>query len=228
MEKKLNLHDLFGVLFPGAVLWAAILAFATLSGLAETEFEWSETLALLPVAYVTGLLIQQLASWRLHEANIALQLLDMDDQTFSDQFKQQIKLAFEEIFRLPADLDRRSRQLMFDQCYDYVIQQNKAVYVENHYATYSMCRSMLFVAPVIAVLVITLIVNASIAVGGRVFLIALTLAVTALALTTFNRARSRFIKRFAASVYRSFYSSYSDARLPKPTTAPATLPDDDE
>lgn len=214
MEKKLNLHDLFGVLFPGAILWASIVAFLMLSGTLNAKFDWSATLALLPVAYVTGLLIQQIASRRFHEARIALTLMDARDVTFSAEFKERIKLAFEEVFRLPADPDDRSRQMMFDQCYDYVIQQNKGVYVESHYATYSLCRSMLLVCPVIAILSVVLVVRTPITLGARVFLLTLILALTALALNMFSWARNRFIKSFSARVYRSFYSAYRDCQTP--------------
>lgn len=228
MEKKFNLHDLFGVFFPGAIVWASVLAFSRLSGRLTSGFDWSATLALLPVAYVTGLLIQQTVSRRFHNSKIALTLMDLSDTTFSDEFKNRIQSAFEKMFNLRVGSDRESRQMMFDHCYLYVIQQNKGAYVENHYATYSLCRSMLVVCPVVAIMAVVLVVRSSTALGTRVFFLSLILALLGYALNMFWWAKDRFIKLFAASVYRSFYSACRAAEMPGSTPASIPKSDDDD
>jgi len=216
MEKKLNLHDLFGFLFPGAVLCATAYVFLVRIGkIAAGHLDWSATLAMLPIAYVVGLWIHQFSSRFMHEQDVALTLMHDSDITFTLEFKRGVKTAFEDLFKLPASGDRNAQQMMFNGCYDYVIQQGKGIYVEHHYATYSLCRSMVFVSMVAGTLACWLVVREPTPLSGTdYFSMLVIVAGTTIAVLTFWRAKDRFIKIFAAAVYRAFYSAYCDCKMP--------------
>ncbi len=109
MEKKLNLNDLFGILFPGAVLCASIYAFLIKIAWAQTaQLDWSATLAMLPIAYVVGLVIREVGNFLFHEREMATRLMHARDLTFSADFKQGVKAAFVDVFKLPAEGDELS------------------------------------------------------------------------------------------------------------------------
>src|SRR5438445_9396800 len=133
MEKKLNLHDLFGIMFPGAVLCACVYIFIVQADFVRSgQLDWSATLAMLPVAHAVGLFVHTVGSRLLHEQKIALKLMHDGDSTFTTEFKGKVKAAFTEVFKLDTDSDPHL-QTMFNGCYDYVIQQGKGIYVENLY-----------------------------------------------------------------------------------------------
>src|SRR2546428_3047630 len=158
MEKKFNLHDLFGFLFPGSVLCAVVYAFLGRIGrVAPGQLDWSATLAMVPIAYVVGVLVHQVGSWLLHEEKVAVSIMRDDDATFTPAFKEKVREAFSEVFNLPALGDWSTRQTVFNSCYDYVAQQGKGIYVENQYAIYSLCRSMIFVSAVAGALAVCLV-----------------------------------------------------------------------
>ena len=227
MDKKLNLHDLFGVLFPGAVVWFCLYVFNDwIHLLPVAKFDWSAALAMLPVAYVTGLAIEQTASRFISERRIALTLMDADDRTFSRDFKSQVKQAFEDVFKLPADTDDTARQAMFNSCYDYVIQQGKGIYVENHFASYALCRSMLLVTPFAALLAAWTVLRRPTLTPADYGRLLLILGTSVGVITTFWWAMNKFIRAFAAAVYRAFYSAYCDCNLPC-AKGSAAAPQDD-
>ncbi len=216
MEKKLNLHDLFGVLFPGAVVSAAVYFFLIRIGsVGAGQLDWGASLAMLPIAYVVGLLLHQVGSRFLHEDEAALVLMSDHDGTFTTQFKRQTKAAFEDLFKLPASGDRGVQQMMFNGCYDYVIQQGKGIYVENHYATYALCRSMVFVTIVVGTLALWLVARHPKPLPPSDYLlIAAIVGGTVVATWIFWLAKDKFIRTFARAVYRAFYSAYSDMKMP--------------
>lgn len=215
MDKKLNLHDIFGILFPGAVLCASVYAFLVAIDRVPTgRLDWSATLALLPVAYVAGLFLHQFSSWLLHERYVALTLMQDTDGNFTPEFKSKVKAAFEDVFKLPHSGDAKTQQMMFNGCYDYVIQQGKGIYIENQYATYALCRSMIFVSLVAGVLAGWAVLRDAPLRTSDYGLAAVVVLVMVLAVWIFWRAKDRFIRIFAMAVYRAFYSAYCDCKMP--------------
>lgn len=217
MEKKFNLYDLFGVLFPGAVLCLSVYVFlARMNWVSSSGLGWSETVTLLPVAYTAGVFVHLVASWMMHEKELATKVLADDDQTFTAVFKRELKNAYEQQFGLPVDSSREARQTMFDGCYDYVIQRGKGSYIENHYAKYGLCRSTLLLVPFIAILMTAEIVRDwTDASGPRrlLELIALYAATIAL-MRVFMFGTRKFIRSFTTGVYRTFYAVRRDAGAP--------------
>jgi len=217
MEKKLNLHDVFGILFPGAVLCVCLYYF-----LFKRWFQmsggWSATFILLPIAYIMGILIHQLAHWRLHEHRVAPKLMQDEDPTFSPAFKTGVKKAYTDMFKLPADGKGNEPTQMYLLCNDYVIQQGKGIYVENHYAIYSLCRSMVLVSLFsgFAGLISWWIWTGcgTHFVCRHFFVLLLILFSTAVSTLTFWYGKERFIRLLAIAVYRSFYSAYCDLKMP--------------
>lgn len=224
MEKKLNLHDLFGVLFPGAVLCACTYYFLLRNWFPVEKFDWSATLILLPVVYVTGIMIHQFASKLFHESEVARKLMkDFDAKEpltgrFTADFKREVKKAYADLFKLPAGGEDKELDQMYMMCNDYVLQQGKGIYVESHYAIYSLCRSMVLVSLLSGFFGLLGWVSST----GRsihftlqdyeaVFLIALY---TAFGAWTFWFAKESFIKNLAVAVYRAFYSAYCDLKMP--------------
>ncbi len=215
MEKKLNLQDLFGFLFPGAVLCAIVYVFLVKIGkITPGQLDWSATLAMLPIAYVVGVLVHQFSSWLLHEGDVALTIMQDDDGTFTRDFKQKVREAFAELFKLPASGDRNTCQTMFNACYDYVLQQGKGIYVENHYGIYSLCRSMIFISPVAGALALWLVARESTLAATEYVLLLSIVVGTGSAIRIFWWAQKRFIRRVAVGVYRAFYSAYCDCKMP--------------
>lgn len=216
MEKKLNLHDLFGILFPGALISACAYIFLVQAGfLAGGRLDWSATLVMIPVAYAAGLFLHSLGSRLLHERDVAKNLMRKKDQTFTADFKANLKAAFTEVFKLPHTDADSDLQTLFDTCYDYVMQQGKGVYIENLYATYALCRSMVFISPISGILALWLLfprrelpISAGVLAAGVVLL---TIAATAM----FWWAKDKYISRFAVGVYRGFYSAYCECPEPE-------------
>ena len=226
MEKKLNLHDLFGFLFPGAVLCAVVYVFLVRIGtVAPGQLDWSATLAMLPIAYVVGVLVHQFSSWLLHEEDVAITIMQDDDGTFTSAFKENVRKAFAELFKLPASGDRNTRQTMFNACYDYVLQQGKGIYVENYYGIYSLCRSMIFVSTAAGALALWLVARKPTLAGTEYFFLLIIVVGTGFAVGIFWRAQNRFIRRVAVGVYRAFYSAYCDCKMP---CKPAPVKNDDD
>ncbi len=156
----------------------------------------------------------------MHEQNVALTLMQDSDTHFTREFKGKVKAAFEDLFKLSASGDRNTQQMMFNGCYDYVIQQGKGIYVENFYATYALCRSMVFVSIVAGALAWALVLRQPELSGTDYLLMLAIVAGTAVAVSTFWWAKDRFIKVFAAAVYRAFYSAYCDCKIsPKKVAA---------
>lgn len=219
MEKKLNLHDVFGILFPGAALCVCLYYFL-LKRWFHVSDNWSATFILLPVAYIVGVLLHQLAHWRLHEKGIAPKLMQDEDQTFTPAFKSELKKAYSDLFKLPADGKANEPTQMYLLCNDYVIQQGKGIYVENHYAIYSLCRSMVLVSLFSG---LAGLIGWWFSTGCTthfvcrdVLMLLLILFSMAVSTLTFWHAKERFIKTLAIAVYRSFYSAYCDLKMPGP------------
>jgi len=201
MEKKLNLHDLFGFLFPGAVLCAVVYVFLVRIGKVPSgQLDWSATLAMLPVAYVVGVLVHQFSSERMHEENVALTIMQDHDHTFTPAFKQHVREAFAELFKLPSEGDRKTLQTMFDACYDYVLQKGKGIYVENNYGIYSLCRSMIPISAIAGALALWLVARKPALAGAEYFLLVIIVAGTSFSIGIFWRAKNKFIKRVAVDV----------------------------
>lgn len=226
MEKKLNLHDVFGVLFPGAVLCACLYSFLIKRWFTIT-IDWSATLILLPVAYVVGILLHQFASKLFHEYKVASMLLLEENtkepltQTFTPEFKIEVKKAYRDLFNLPAEGNHNEPAQMYLLCNDYVLQQGKGIYVENHYAIYSLCRSMVLVSFLSGSAgIIGWLLSNGHAVHGFAcldFVVLFFIALfTVLAAGTFSFAKERFIRTLAIAVYRAFYSAYCDSKMPAP------------
>jgi hypothetical protein len=236
MEKKLNLHDLFGFLFPGAVLCACAYYFLLKRWFPIEKVDWSATLILLPFVYVMGVMVHQLAHKLFHESGVAVKLMKDSDpkepltDVFTVDFKREVKKAYTELFKLSPDGADPNLTQMYLLCNDFVLQQGKGIYVESHYAIYSLCRSMVLVS----------FLSGSAGLFGRalstgcsihficpgysiLILIALS---TILATCTFWFAKQRFIKTLAVAVYRAFYSAYCDFKMPPPKTPTAELQND--
>jgi len=191
MEKKLNLHDLFGFLFPGAVLCAVVYVFLVRIGkVPSVQLDWSATLAMLPVAYVVGVLVHQFSSERMHEENVALTIMQDHDHTFTPAFKQHVREAFAELFKLPSEG------------------------VENNYGIYSLCRSMIPISAIAGALALWLVARKPALAGAEYFLLVIIVAGTSFSIGIFWRAKNKFIKRVAVGVYRAFYSAYCDCKMP--------------
>ncbi len=191
MEKKLNLHDLFGFLFPGAVLCAVVYVFLVRIGKVPSgQLDWSATLAMLPVAYVVGVLVHQFSSERMHEENVALTIMQDHDHTFTPAFKQHVREAFAELFKLPSEG------------------------VENNYGIYSLCRSMIPISAIAGALALWLVARKPALAGAEYFLLVIIVAGTSFSIGIFWRAKNKFIKRVAVGVYRAFYSAYCDCKMP--------------
>lgn len=219
MEKKLNLHDVFGILFPGAVLCVCLYKFLFKRWI-EISPDWSAAFILLPVVYIMGLLVNQLVHWKLHTDQVAPKLMKADDQTFTPAFKSEIRKAYTDLFKLPADGEGSNPTLMYLHCNDYVLQQGKGIYVENHYAIYSLCRSMVLVSllsGLAGVIGWWLSTGCGTHFACRdLFVLLLILFSTAASTLTFWYAKERFIKTLAVAVYRAFYLAYCDLKMPAP------------
>ncbi len=226
MEKKLNLQDLFGFLFPGAVLCAVVYVFLVRVGkVTSGQLDWSATLAMLPVAYVVGVLVHQFSRGLLHEGKVALTIMQDDDGTFTPAFKEKVREAFAELFKLPASGDEDTRQTMFNACYDYVLQQGKGIYVEQRYGIYSLCRSMIFVSAVAGALAVWLVARKPTLAGIEWLLMLFIGGGTSFVVWIFWGAQKRFIRYFAVGVYRAFYSAYCDCKM---LCKPAQVEHDDD
>jgi hypothetical protein len=222
---------------------------------------WSGTLILLPIAYVVGILLHQFASKFFHEYKVASMLmLDEDSKEpltkkFTAEFKAKVKEAYTDLFKLPADGKNDEQGQMYLLCNDYVLQQGKGIYVENHYAIYSLCRSMVLVslfsgfAALISWWISTgygthmvlgllfsgfagliswwLSTGCETHFVCRDFLVLLLILFSAAVSTlTFWYAKERFIKTLAIAVYRSFYSAYCDLKMPSHKSTASGKDDD--
>jgi hypothetical protein len=234
MEKKLNLHDLFGILFPGAVLCACTYFFLLKRWFPIEKFDWSATLILLPVAYVMGIMIHQFAHKLFHESGVAVKLMmDSDPKellttTFTPDFKREVKKAYADLFKLSTDTKDLAQ--MYLLCNDFVLQQGKGIYVESHYAIYSLCRSMVLVSFLSGS---AGFLGRLLSTGRSIHLLCLDYSIlfliglsTTLATCTFWFAKERFIKTLAVAVYRAFYSACCDLKMPSYKT-PIAEPLDD-
>lgn len=197
METKFNLHDLFGIFFPGAVLCVAAFAFLSGHGYIDgSEWGWGESLALLPTAYVVGVLVHHYAKMLVRIATVHRRIVGSEDLTFPAAFKARLFEAIESRFKIVVDPDKREGdnvQVAFDLCYDYVIKNSAGSYTESHYALYGLCRSMILVSLILGIL-------AAFAWGVLV-----GLAVPLLLIPGFWVGMRRYANQFAVSVYRSFY-----------------------
>ncbi len=118
--------------------------------------------------------------------------------------------------------------MMFNACYDYVIQQRKGIYVENHYATYSLCRSMILVSLVAGSLALCVAIHRSATFPGtRWGVLFLIVSITGILVWAFWRGKNRLMKVFATAVYRAFYSAYCDLRMGPHRGGVPGAPDDD-
>jgi len=197
---------------------------------------WSGTLILLPIAYVVGILLHQFASKFFHEYKVASMLmLDEDSKEpltkkFTAEFKGKVKEAYTDLFKLPADGKNDEQGQMYLLCNDYVLQQGKGIYVENHYAIYSLCRSMVLVSLFSG---FAGLISWWISTGcgthfvrRHFFVLLLILFSTAVSTLTFWYAKERFIKTLAIAVYRSFYSAYCDLKMPSHKSTASGKDDD--
>ena len=218
METKFNLYDVFGVLIPGGVL--CVVSYYFLRGMGYTtgfESGWAQALVLLPVAYSAGTLLHHAARKFIYVRDHSLRLLTQEDKEFDAQFTRKLMEKAIEVFHLTPTPDEAKsdvfRQRLFKLCYDYVIQHNKGVYVENFNAYYGMCRSLMVVSIVSGLLAALWIFKAD---KNLLWLLPLVLAMIA-AWRVFYAGLDSNARGFAVSVYRSFYIATA---CPPPTAPP--------
>jgi len=217
MESKLNLFDVFGYLVPGCVVCALGLLLAYRLELVTGDVTTGAALALLPLGYVVGFVSYHIVTWAEHlyvrtrrfirkqlkcdESLLASQrLLDDGAGSFTEEFRAKLK----EELRTRFDVQVRNAteyQQAFDLCYDFVIQKGVGAYTENFRAVDGLCKNLIGVGLIcVAVFVVLFVRGDSYAkffvveacVGGLVCFIGMY-------------GHIRFAKRFAISVYRSFY-----------------------
>lgn len=159
MIERFNFFDLYGYLFPGAVLLLLIAApFLLLSQAAPPEWLLGAAgiLGGLLASYVVGLLLSSAAEQALpskihegeadargeHPSNL---MLAPKNDWFSVQFKQRLVALIKETFHLDvvegADAER-ARPVAFFLCRARLIQADKAKYVEQFQGMYSLARSL--------------------------------------------------------------------------------------
>jgi hypothetical protein len=268
METKFNLYDLFAIFIPGTTLWVGVsMILAGVGAIQLSDIDWTATLLLLPLAYVTGTAIHQYTRVLVSVEGLPSQLLSNEDTTFTAAFKEHLwgkiqaafpvsdfqgnlapgapqagvaqqqrqhvgwtrrllSSVFERLigwwwtFGSPATPQRPEdavRQMAFDLCYDYVIQKGKGVYTENMNALYGMCRNMLTVVFLLALLATassTWWVFNRLATNPDRRYIEILVWIILLAGTwisawwfrsEFHKGMTAHAKRFVVSVYRSFY-----------------------
>lgn len=206
MDTKFNLYDLFGVLIPGGVLCIVIHYFLVVMGwITPLQSGWVQAVILLPVAYSAGTLVHHAARRFIYIRHHSLKLLTPQDSEFDAQFTERLLTKAIEVFNLTPTAkeaaDDDFRQRLFQLCYDYVIQTNKGVYVENLNAYYAMCRSMIIVSFVTGLLAGIWIYSSA---KSLWWLLPIVVVVAAAVKAFYDGVESN-ARHFAISVYRSFY-----------------------
>jgi hypothetical protein len=219
MDTKFNLYDLFGVLIPGGVLCIIFHHFLIGMGwITPLQSGWIQTLILLPVAYIAGTFIHHGARRVFHVEHISLDLLTDDDPEFNREFTTLLLAKINEVFKVSIPENginaKQFRQMAFKLCCDYVIQNGKGVYTENFNALYGMCRSMILVTAMGTFLAIVFASSHSdhpYALWPSILIAGIIVG------TVFHQGMLLNARRFAISVYRSFYIATA---CPPPNSPP--------
>jgi hypothetical protein len=91
METKFNLYDLFAIFIPGATACIGFCFFLAGIGIVKiSDFDWSATLILIPLAYVAGTAIHHFTRNLVSVQGLPTRLLSQQDQTFTMGFKDRL------------------------------------------------------------------------------------------------------------------------------------------
>lgn len=209
MESKLNLFDVIGYLVPGCVLAVLLLLMAVRLDVTAAEFSAGAAIVLLPVGYVVGfvsyhgvsLLLKSLAKVFNRPTQLESQKLLTDDaDDFTSGFRAELKEELKIRFGVEADTPEDVQQA-FDLCYDFVIQRGIGAYTENFRAVDGLCKNLIGLGVIGAWAVVLCRVCDNAWTAAHWIGICASLVTFAVGV----HGHSRFSRRFAVSVYRSFY-----------------------
>jgi hypothetical protein len=158
MVDRFNFYDLYGYVIPGFVLIALFgLPFGWTMGLGGASAGWTLAAAAFAASYTTGILLQSIGTdvisseiWdatKKKHRYPSTRLLDEEDETFSKNFKKELKALILEDFSLSVDHtdDKetdRCRVDAFMACRAALVANKMAAYAEQFQGLYALARGL--------------------------------------------------------------------------------------
>lgn len=229
MSDKFTLYDLLGFIVPGFMtVWAGNILLEDLLGIQLLGFssEVVDSTAFVLLAYFTGHLLQGLGNIietqmveREWHGYFSTRYLKAEDKHYTDGFKAALKKAAAEVFSLDLHkegLTDSDIKEFFDLAYSTIVQKGVAKHAEIFNGTYGLYRGLLSSCVVNEIIFSGLMLASALHFGNRSHLLPFYVTTSlffAVASIFFKRRFTRFGKRFADSVYRSFYVLYHTNKL---------------
>lgn len=155
MIERFNFYDVYGYLFPGAVMLGLGLAPIAVSRSHPPSLEWTSAVAALLVSYVLGHVMQELARVALPSTvvkgsdNVARYpsdvLLDDTDPTIPKLMKDRLGAIVLRDFGIDIH-DRNQRQSFFNVCRQALQASDSPSYAEQFQGLYTFMRGLAFAA----------------------------------------------------------------------------------
>ena len=211
-----GVYEIFSNLIPGSLVVMTIavspqFSFLTLAG--NGFLGAFLVLFLVFLSFIVGVVVQALSSSvekpifeRKFGGLPSSIMLDPNDSTFPPFFKKEIRQLVKQNLGIP---DEASSQNVFELCYTYVIQKGISKRVLQFLSMYYFSRNMMFVMPIEAFALWTLIPLSALSLIAGVVCLGLSFA--------FYERFVGYARHFAKEVLRSFYVDMYIAARGNPT-----------